>query len=222
MNIPLDDIEIEDPATSPQARGVRAVHVARRQRKGMSLDEARRRLFNGNYFGIVHGRPRRRRRARLGREHALPGDDPPRARGDRRASEGGTRERHVHARVREAASSSAPTRRSTSIRPPSSSRRSRYAAAASCARSASSRASRCCRSRISDRCAIPRRRRWRAPLQLLRQRDPSLVVDGEMQADTAFDAEIIAAGLPVQHAQGTGERPDLPEPERRATSRTSC
>jgi malate dehydrogenase (oxaloacetate-decarboxylating)(NADP+) len=33
-------------------------------------------------------------------------------------------------------------------------------------------------------------------VQLLRQRDPSLVVDGEMQADTAFDPEIIARDYP--------------------------
>src|SRR5262249_32279958 len=32
--------------------------------------------------------------------------------------------------------------------------------------------------------------------QLLRQRDPSLVVDGEMQADTAFDPEIISRDYP--------------------------
>ncbi|HEX8944968.1 MAG TPA: NADP-dependent malic enzyme [Gemmatimonadaceae bacterium] len=51
MNVPLDDIAIEDPATSTK-RDEYAQHMwARRQRKGMSLDEARRRLFNGNYFG---------------------------------------------------------------------------------------------------------------------------------------------------------------------------
>jgi len=33
-------------------------------------------------------------------------------------------------------------------------------------------------------------------VQLLRQRDPSLVVDGEMQADTAFDSEIIGRDYP--------------------------
>src|SRR5207344_1614409 len=33
-------------------------------------------------------------------------------------------------------------------------------------------------------------------VQLLRQRDPSLVVDGEMQADTAFDPEIIERDYP--------------------------
>ena len=51
MNVPLDEIAIEDPATSPK-REEYAHHIwSRRQRKGMSLDEARRRLFNSNYFG---------------------------------------------------------------------------------------------------------------------------------------------------------------------------
>jgi len=51
FNIPLDGIEIEDPATSPR-RELYAKHMwSRRQRKGLSLDEARRRLFNSNYFG---------------------------------------------------------------------------------------------------------------------------------------------------------------------------
>src|SRR5207247_7435289 len=51
FNIPLDDITIEDPATSPR-RAEYAQHMwTKRQRKGMSLDEAGRRLYNGNYFG---------------------------------------------------------------------------------------------------------------------------------------------------------------------------
>ena len=58
MNIPLDEIVIEDPATS-RKREEYAQHMwAKRQRKGMSLDEARRRLYNGNYFGscmVVRG-----------------------------------------------------------------------------------------------------------------------------------------------------------------------
>jgi malate dehydrogenase (oxaloacetate-decarboxylating)(NADP+) len=38
-------------------------------------------------------------------------------------------------------------------------------------------------------------------VQLLRQRDPSLVVDGEMQADTAFDPETIARDYPFSRLE---------------------
>jgi malate dehydrogenase (oxaloacetate-decarboxylating)(NADP+) len=50
-NISLDEIEIEDPATSPRREEYAHFLWAIRQRKGMSLEEARRRLFNGNYYG---------------------------------------------------------------------------------------------------------------------------------------------------------------------------
>src|SRR4051812_10743137 len=50
-NISLTDIEIEDPATSPRREEYAHFLWAIRQRKGMSLEEARRRLFNGNYYG---------------------------------------------------------------------------------------------------------------------------------------------------------------------------
>ena len=48
------DIEIEDPATSPQARAsTRSYLWERRQRKGMSLDEARRRLLQRQLLRLV-------------------------------------------------------------------------------------------------------------------------------------------------------------------------
>lgn len=50
-NIDLDGITIEDPATSPKREAYARFLWERRQRKGMSLDEARRRIYNGNYFG---------------------------------------------------------------------------------------------------------------------------------------------------------------------------
>jgi malate dehydrogenase (oxaloacetate-decarboxylating)(NADP+) len=53
-NIPLDDIEIEDPAALTPRREEFAQHLwERRQRKGLSLAEANRRLFNPNYYGCV-------------------------------------------------------------------------------------------------------------------------------------------------------------------------
>ena len=52
-NIDVSQIEIEDPSTSSRREAYARFLWERRQRKGMSLDEARRRLFNGNYFGSV-------------------------------------------------------------------------------------------------------------------------------------------------------------------------
>ncbi len=52
-HIRLDDIVIEEPATSAN-RDAYAEHLwTRRQRKGMSLAEARRLIYNGNYYGCV-------------------------------------------------------------------------------------------------------------------------------------------------------------------------
>ncbi|MDQ3997972.1 MAG: NADP-dependent malic enzyme [Gemmatimonadota bacterium] len=50
-NVSLEEVEIEDPATSPRRESYARYLWERRQRKGLSLDEARRQLFNGNYFG---------------------------------------------------------------------------------------------------------------------------------------------------------------------------
>jgi malate dehydrogenase (oxaloacetate-decarboxylating)(NADP+) len=50
-NISLKEIAIEDPALSPRREEYAHFLWTTRQRKGMSLEEARRRLFNGNYFG---------------------------------------------------------------------------------------------------------------------------------------------------------------------------
>ena len=50
--ISLDEIELEDPAQSAR-REIYAEYLwKRRQRKGMSLSEAKRRLFDSNYFGL--------------------------------------------------------------------------------------------------------------------------------------------------------------------------
>ncbi|MEP6508167.1 MAG: NADP-dependent malic enzyme, partial [Gemmatimonadales bacterium] len=51
--IPLTDICIEDPATSDHREQYADYLWLRRQRKGLSLGEATRLLFNGNYYGSV-------------------------------------------------------------------------------------------------------------------------------------------------------------------------
>lgn len=50
-NVNLEGIAIEDPSTSAKREGYARFLWEKRQRKGMSLDEARRRIYNGNYFG---------------------------------------------------------------------------------------------------------------------------------------------------------------------------
>ncbi|CAN5918252.1 NADP-dependent malic enzyme [soil metagenome] len=49
--ISLEGVVIEDPATSARRDDYAHYMWQLRQRKGLSLDEARRQLFNGNYFG---------------------------------------------------------------------------------------------------------------------------------------------------------------------------
>jgi malate dehydrogenase (oxaloacetate-decarboxylating)(NADP+) len=50
-NIDLQGVTIEDPSTSARREAYARFLWEKRQRKGMSLDEARRRIYNGNYFG---------------------------------------------------------------------------------------------------------------------------------------------------------------------------
>ena len=52
-HIALDDIQMEDPAQSSRRDAYAEYLWQHRQRKGMSLAEARRRLYNGNYFGLA-------------------------------------------------------------------------------------------------------------------------------------------------------------------------
>jgi malate dehydrogenase (oxaloacetate-decarboxylating)(NADP+) len=51
--IALDELAIEDPASSENRERYAQFLWQRRQRKGMSIGEAHRRLYNGNYFGSV-------------------------------------------------------------------------------------------------------------------------------------------------------------------------
>ena len=52
-NVSLDDIAIEDPATSPHREDFVNILWERRQRKGLSHGEAQQLLSNTNYFGSV-------------------------------------------------------------------------------------------------------------------------------------------------------------------------
>ncbi len=195
MNVPLDEITIEDPATSPK-RDEYAQHMwARRQRKGMSLDEARRRLFNGNYFGSCMV-----------------------SRGDADALVSGVN-LHYPETIR-------PALEVIGAHPKAGLVSGMYMlvfekqlvfcadttvtidpTAEQVAQIAYS-ASRIARTMgVEPRIAMlsfsnfgsvrhPETEKMARAVTLLRQRDPSLVVDGEMQADTAFDPEIIERDYP--------------------------
>jgi malate dehydrogenase (oxaloacetate-decarboxylating)(NADP+) len=195
MNVPLDEIQIADPATSPK-RDEYAQHMwSRRQRKGMSLDEARRRLFNGNYFGSCMV-----------------------VRGDADALVSGVN-LHYPETIR-------PALEVIGAHPKAGLVSGMYMlvfekhlvfcadttvnidpTAEQLAQIAYS-ASRIARTMgVEPRVAMlsfsnfgsvrhPEAEKMARAVQLLRQRDPSLVVDGEMQADTAFDPEIIERDYP--------------------------
>ena len=80
----------------------------------------------------------------------------------------------------------------------------------------------CSRSRISGARAIRLAEKVRRAVSLVRQRAPGLMVDGEMQADTAVVPSILERDVPVQHAQGRGQRAGLPQPGVGVTSLINC
>src|SRR5215475_6067420 len=195
MNIPLDEIAIEDPATSRKREEYAQRMWAKRQRKGMSLDEARRRLYNGNYFGSCMV-----------------------VRGDADALVSGVN-LHYPETIR-------PALEVIGAHPKAGLVSGMYMlvfekqlvfcadttvnidpTAEQVAQIAYS-ASRIARTiGVEPRIAMlsfsnfgsvrhPETEKMAQAVQLLRQRDPSLVVDGEMQADTAFDPEIIGRDYP--------------------------
>jgi malate dehydrogenase (oxaloacetate-decarboxylating)(NADP+) len=194
-NIPLDEIEIVDPATSPKREDYAQHMWSRRQRKGMSLDEARRRLFNSNYFGscmVVRGDA----------DALLSGVNLHYPETIRPALEvigahpkaGLVSGMYMLVFEKELVFCADTT---VNIDP----------TAEQLAQIAYS-ASRIARTMgVEPRIAMlsfsncgsvrhPESEKMAKAVQLLRQRDPSLVVDGEMQADTAFDPEIVERDYP--------------------------
>jgi malate dehydrogenase (oxaloacetate-decarboxylating)(NADP+) len=194
-NIPLDDIEIDDPATSHRRDAYAEYMWRRRQRKGMSFDEAGRRLFNGNYFGCCMV-----------------------AKGDADALVSGVN-LHYPETIRPALEvvGSHPKAglvsgmymlvfdkhvifcadTTVNINPTAEQIAQIGYAASRIARTLG----------IEPRIAMlsfsnfgsvrdPETEKMARAVQLLRQRDPSLVVDGEMQADTAFDPQIVERDYP--------------------------
>jgi malate dehydrogenase (oxaloacetate-decarboxylating)(NADP+) len=195
MHISLDEMQIEDPSTSSK-REEYAEHIyQRRQRKGMSLDEARRRLFNGNYFGMCM----------VGR-------------GDADALLSGVN-LHYPETVRPALEVIGAHPKAglvsgmymlifekqlvfcadTTVNiDPTAEQVAQIAFAASRITRMMGVEPRIAMLSFSNFGSVrhPEAEKMARAVQLLRQRDPSLVVDGEMQADTAFDRVIIERDYP--------------------------
>ena len=195
MNVPLDDIVIEDVATSPK-REEYAQHMwTRRQRKGMSLDEARRRLYNSNYFGSCM----------VGR-------------GDADALVSGVN-LHYPETIRPALEVIGAHPKAglvsgmymlvfekqlvfcadTTVNiDPTAEQLAQIAYSASRITRTMGMEPRIAMLSFSNFGSVrhPETEKMARAVQLLRQRDSSLMVDGEMQADTAFDPEIIGRDYP--------------------------
>jgi malate dehydrogenase (oxaloacetate-decarboxylating)(NADP+) len=195
MNVPLDDIDIEDVATSTK-RDEYAQHMwRRRQRKGMSLDEARRRLYNSNYFGSCM----------VGR-------------GDADALVSGVN-LHYPETIRPALEVIGAHPKAglvsgmymlvfekqlvfcadTTVNiDPTAEQLAQIAYSASRITRTMGLEPRIAFLSFSNFGSVrhPEAEKMARAVQLLRQRDSSLMVDGEMQADTAFDQEIISRDYP--------------------------
>ncbi len=200
-NISLDEIEVDDPATSDRREEYAHFLWRKRQRKGLSLDEARRRLFNGNYFGSCM--------VALGHADALVSGVnlhyPETIRPALEVIGAHPRaglvsgmymlvfEKHVIFCADTTVNIEPTSEQLAQIG---------YAAA------------RICRTMgIEPRVAMlsfsnfgsvrhPEAEKVARAVQLLRQRDPSLIVDGEMQADTAVDPELIERDYPFSALKG--------------------
>jgi malate dehydrogenase (oxaloacetate-decarboxylating)(NADP+) len=193
--ISLEGVVIEDPATSARRDDYAHYMWQLRQRKGLSLDEARRQLFNGNYFGSCMV-----------------------ARGDADALLSGVT-MHYPETIRPALQviGAHPSSRLVSgmymlvtdrhvvfcadttvnINPTAEQVAQIGFAASRIARTMG----------IVPRIAMlsfsnfgsvkhPEAEKMARAAQLLKARDPTLIVDGEMQADTAFDPEMLARDYP--------------------------
>ena len=195
FNIPLEGIAIEDPASSPRRDEYAQYMWTRRQRKGMSLDEARRRLFNGNYFGSCM----------VGR-------------GDADALVSGVN-LHYPETVRPALEVIGAHSKAglvsgmymlvfekrvifcadTTVNiDPTAEQLAQIGYAASRIARTMGMEPRIAMLSFSNFGSVrhPEAEKMARAVALLRQRDPSLIVDGEMQADTAFVPEIIARDYP--------------------------
>ncbi len=195
QRISLDGVLIDDPATSERRDGYAHYMWQLRQRKGLSLDEARRQLFNGNYFGSCMV-----------------------ARGDADALLSGVT-MHYPETIRPALQviGAHPSARlvsgmymlvterhvvfcaDTTVNiDPTAEQVAQIAFAASRIARTMGIVPRIAMLSFSNFGSVkhPQAEKMARAAQILRERDPSLIVDGEMQADTAFDPEILKRDYP--------------------------
>ena len=201
-NISLDEIEIDDPATSKRREEYAHFLWSKRQRKGLSLDEARRRLFNGNYFGSCMVAKGHADALVSGVNLHYPETIRPALEVIGAHPRAGlvsgmymlVFEKHVVFCADTTVNIDPTSEQLAQIG---------YAAA------------RICRTMgIEPRVAMlsfsnfgsvrhPEAEKVARAVQLLRQRDPSLMVDGEMQADTAVDPELMGRDYPFSALKET-------------------
>jgi malate dehydrogenase (oxaloacetate-decarboxylating)(NADP+) len=193
--ISLEGIVVEDPSTSDRRHGYAHYMWQLRQRKGLSLDEARRQLFNGNYFGSCMV-----------------------ARGDADALLSGVT-MHYPETIRPALQviGAHPSAKlvsgmymvvtdrhvvfcaDTTVNiDPTAEQVAQIAFAASRITRTFGITPRIAMLSFSNFGSVkhPDAEKMARAAQLLKERDPSIIVDGEMQADTAFDAEILKRDYP--------------------------
>jgi malate dehydrogenase (oxaloacetate-decarboxylating)(NADP+) len=187
-HLSLEEILIEDPSTSKKRDEYAHYMWQLRQRKGLSLDEARRQLFNGNYFGSCMV-----------------------ARGDADALLSGVT-MHYPETIRPALQviGAHPSAKLVSERhvvfcgdttvniDPTAEQVAQIAFAASRITRMLGIVPRIAMLSFSNFGSVrhPDAEKMARATQLLKERDPTLMVDGEMQADTALNEEILRRDYP--------------------------
>ncbi|MEO7085753.1 MAG: phosphate acyltransferase, partial [Gemmatimonadaceae bacterium] len=198
INVSLDGISVDDPATSAMREDYAQFMYERRQRRGMSLDEARRRLFNSNYFGSCMV-------GRMDADALVSGVNLHYPETIRPALEvigadpkaGLVSGMYMLVFEKQLVFCADTT---VNINPTAEQLAQIAFAASRVARTIG----------IEPRIAFlsfsnfgsvrdPEAEKMAKAVSLLRQRDPSLMVDGEMQADTAIDHEILERDYPFSH-----------------------
>jgi len=193
--VSLTDVAIEDPAKSPRRQSY-ALHLwERRQRKGLSLGEAERKVYNGNYFGSVMV-------ARSDADALLTGMTTTYPEALRPALEvigANSKAGLVAGLYMLVFEKHVVFCGDTTVNiEPTSEQLAQIAYAAARIVRAFGQTPRVAMLSFSNFGSVrhPEAKRVAEAVRLLRQRDPSLMVDGEMQADTAVDQTILADTYP--------------------------